>query len=106
MKPITDKAEFSIDFPEKAYMGSFGRDSGFEVKADPEEALLKLVRAGEDRREVAMHLHYYLLADVLGELANALKAMPPLGEAHRSALADSAQALAAALKKKGRSKRG
>ena len=28
--PITDKAEVSIDFPDKFYMGSFGRGSRFE----------------------------------------------------------------------------
>ena len=105
VKPITDKAEISIDFPEKVYMGSFGKASGFEVKADPDEVLLKLVRHGEQRREVTMHLHYYLLADVLSELAEVMAAMPPLDESHRAQLSEAAQALSAALKKKGRAKR-
>ena len=105
MKRITDKAEVSIDFPEKAYMGSFGKASKFEVQADPDEVLLKLVRPGEQRREVQMHLHYYLLADVLAELARALKAQPPLDEPHRDALAEAAAALTAAVKKKGRAKK-
>jgi len=100
MKPITDKAEVSIDFPEKAYMGSFGKSSRFEVQADAEEMLLKMMHSGEQRREVAMHLHYYLLADILSEFARALKAMAPLDEAHRDALDNAAQALAAALQKK------
>ncbi len=104
MKPITDKAEVSIDFPEKVYMGSFGKASGFEVKADPDEVLLKLMRHGEQRREVTMHLHYYLLADILSEMAEAMAAMPPIDESHRAPLSEAAQALAAALKTKGRAK--
>ncbi len=106
MKSITDKAEVSIEFPEKVYMGSFGKASGFEVKADEEEVMLKLLRRSEPRREVTMHLHYYLLADVLRELARAMKTMAPLDEAHRAPLSESAQALTAALKKKGRAKKG
>lgn len=105
MKPITDKAEVSIDFPEKAYMGSFGRGSRFEIQASEEEVLLKLVRASGARREVAMHLHYYLLADVLSELAGALKAMPPLDEPHRAALVEAAKTLSVALRKKPPAKR-
>ena len=52
VKPITDKAEVSIDFPDKTYVGSFTRHSGFEAEADAEGVALKLVRAGEDRRVV------------------------------------------------------
>lgn len=105
MKPITDKAEVSIDFPEKAYMGSFGKSSRFEVQADAEEMLLKLMHGGEQRREVALHLHYYLLADILNEFAGALKAQAPLDEPHRDALSSAAEALAAAMKKKGKKNR-
>ena len=65
MKPIADKAEVSIDFPDKVYMGSFGRESGFEVRIEPDAMLLKLVRRGEHRRIVEFHLHYHLLADIL-----------------------------------------
>ena len=61
MKSITDRAEVSVDFPEKAYMGAFGRESSFDVKVEPDEVLLRIVRGGEERRQVAIHLHYYLL---------------------------------------------
>lgn len=101
MKPITDKAEVSIDFPEKAYMGAFGRNSAFEVQATADEMLLKLRHAHGERREFAMHLHYYLLADILGDFAAGLEALPPLDEPHRAELARAAEALAAALKKTG-----
>ena len=72
MKPVADRAEVAIDFPDKAYMGAFGRDSGFEVRTDADEVLVKLLRSGEQRREVSIHLHYYLLADILAEMARAV----------------------------------
>lgn len=97
MKPIADKAEVSIDFPDKVYMGSFGRESGFEVRIEPEAMLLKLARRGEHRRIVEFHLHYHLLADILRELAGAVAAGSPIDDLHRSQLADAVAALRAAL---------
>ncbi|MBM3560257.1 MAG: hypothetical protein FJX53_10370 [Alphaproteobacteria bacterium] len=97
MKPVADRTEIGIDFPGKAYMGTFGRDSGFEVCADAEELLVKLLRSGEQRREVAIHLHYYLLADILSETAEAIAGGPAIDEAHRASLREGAQALAKAL---------
>lgn len=102
MKSITDKASVSVDFPDKAYMGSFGHESGFEVRVDGDEVLLKLVRGGDERREVAVHLHYYLLADILTEMAGALTAAEPLDEAHRAPMREAAQALAKSLTKRRR----
>ena len=102
MKPVVDKAEVSIDFPDKVYIGSFGRRSGFEVDATGEEVLLKLIRPGEERREVTMHLHYYLLADILAEMAEALSKAPPIDQAHREPLQDGAKALVKALQGKRR----
>lgn len=105
MKPVVDKAEVSIDFPDKAYMGAFGRDARFEVRASDDEVLIRLVRDGEDRRAVAMHLHYYLLADVLTEMAQVLKTtVPHLDEAHRGPLRDASKALAAAVQPKAKPK--
>ncbi len=102
MKPVLDKAEVSIDFPDKAYMGSFGRHSGFEVRADGEEVLLKLAHSGGERREFTMHVHYLLLADILAGVAQDLAEASPLDEPHREPLERAAKALAAALGKKGR----
>jgi hypothetical protein len=97
MKPITDKAEVSIDFPDKAYIGSFGRHSGFDVSADAEGVTLKLSRPGEDRRTAEIHLHYYLCADVLAELAKAIAARPAIDESHRDPMLKSVKKLAWAL---------
>ena len=100
-KPITDRAEVGIDFPDKAYWGSFGRTSRYEAKADGEGAHIKLSRDHPEKREVAFHLHYYLLADVLQDLAQDLDAAEPLDEAHREPLMEAATALRHALRKRG-----
>ena len=97
MKPLTDNASVSIDFPDKVYIGSFGRESGFEVRADDDEVLLKLVRPGEERREVSIHLHYYLLADVIRATAEALADGPSLDDSHAESLQGAAAALNAAV---------
>src|SRR6056297_2290046 len=62
-RPISDKAEVSIDFPEKFYHGSFGHQSRYEVTADDEGVHIYLVRGGPERRHVGFHVHYQLLAD-------------------------------------------
>jgi hypothetical protein len=51
LHPIADKAEVSVDFPDKVYIGSFGRHSQFDAYADTDSVAIRLVRPGEDRRE-------------------------------------------------------
>ncbi len=97
LHPIADKAEVSVDFPDKAYIGSFGRNSQFDAYADADSVAVKLVRPGEDRREAAMHLHYGLLADILAELARSLASRDQLDEQHRAELSEAAKQLAASL---------
>lgn len=97
MRPVTDKAEVSIDFPDKAYMGAFGRDSKFDAHADDQGVMLKLSRPGEDKRVVELHLHHYLFADVLRALAESIRERPPIDDEHRGHIVDAAKALHAAL---------
>jgi hypothetical protein len=98
MKPITDKAEVSIDFPDKAYMGSFGHDSRFEVKAGTDEASIKLVNSRlEEKRVIEFHVHYYLLADILAELAEGIAKHPEIEPGRHDSLAKAAAALHKAL---------
>jgi hypothetical protein len=97
LHPIADKAEVSMDFPDKAYIGNFSRHSQFDAYADADSVAIRLVRPGEDRREAVVHLHYGLLADILGELARSLAARDPLDEQHRSELSEAAKRLAASL---------
>jgi hypothetical protein len=98
LHPIVDEAEVSVDFPDKAYIGSFSRHSQFDAYADAESVAIRLVRPGEDRREAVIHLHYGLLAEVLAELARSLAARPPLDEPHREELAEAVKQLAVSLK--------
>jgi hypothetical protein len=100
MKPVIDKAEVSIDFPDKAYMGSFGHDAEFDVRPESDGVVLKLVHRGDQRREVGVHLHYYLLADIVEQMAAVLAEQPEIDEAHRAPLFEAAKGLQAALKKR------
>lgn len=97
LHPISDKAEVSVDFPDKAYIGSFSRHSQFDASADAEGIAIRLVRPGEDRREAVIHLHYGLLAGVLAEMATSIAAREPIDEQHRAELREAAAQLCAAL---------
>ena len=70
--PITDKADVSIDFPDKFYMGSFGGGSRFDLTADKQGVHLHLERIDGEKRRVGFHIHYYLLADLLEAAATAI----------------------------------
>lgn len=98
MKSIADRAEVSVDFPDKTYMGAFGRESSFDVKVQPDEVLLRIVRLGAERREISVHLHYYLLGDILKELGQGLVKHEFLDESHLQGLRAGAEALVKALK--------
>ena len=98
MKSISDRAEVSIDFPDKAYMGAFGQESAFDVKVEPDEVLLRIVRSGAERREIAVHLHYFLLADILSQLGQGLVQHDFLDEVHLQKLREGAEGLVKALK--------
>lgn len=97
MKSISDRAEVSVDFPDKTYMGAFGRESSYDVKVEAEEVMLRFLRSGPERREIAMHLHYFLLADLLKELGQGLASHDFLDDAHLNALRESADLLRNAL---------
>jgi hypothetical protein len=99
--PITDKAEVSIDFPDKLYMGSFGRGSRLDVTADTEGVHIHLDRPGHDRRHVGFHVHYYLLEDIVGGLADALATVEKLDDIHRERLAEAAERLRQVCQPKG-----
>ena len=99
MHPITDKAEVAIDFPDKAYMGGFGRDCSFDAHADADGMTIRLVRTSGEKREAEMHLHHFLFAGILADLANSLDGIEPIDETHRQPLLAAARKLAAALER-------
>ena len=97
MHPVQDQAEVSIDFPDRFYMGSFGRDSKFEARAENDGLFIKLVRGGGDSRKVQLHIHHHLLADILEAWADSLAAEPPMDEDHRETLLDALSKVEKAL---------
>ncbi|HEY7611225.1 MAG TPA: hypothetical protein VIF14_18510 [Alphaproteobacteria bacterium] len=98
MRPITDRAEVAIDLPEKTYVSGFGHTGSFAAGAAVDGVQLKLVHAGLAKRSVDLHLHWYLFADILDEIAASLEGRAGLvDQARRDALADAVQRLAAAL---------
>jgi hypothetical protein len=99
MKPIPDKAEVALEYPDKFYIGTFERSARFDAHLDEAGISLTLYRAGdaETRRSVHIHLHYALFADILRDLAKASSAKRP-DDAHRDALRDAAKAFYLALK--------
>jgi hypothetical protein len=100
-KPIPDKAEVALEYPDKFYMGTFERSSRFDAHLDANGIALVLERKGDvdTRKSVHIHLHYGLFAEILHELARTASAIPSDDEDHRGSLAGAAGALHDALTK-------
>jgi hypothetical protein len=84
--PIPDKAEIAVDFPDKFYMGSFAHESKFEARSENDGIFIKLTRTGDQKREAEIHLHHYLLANILTEWAASLNAQPEMEKTHKQQL--------------------
>ena len=99
-KPVPDKAEVAVEYPDKLYIGTFERTARFDAHLDEAGISLSLHREGpaDTRKSVRMHFHYALFAEILRDLAKTVAAMPPADVAHRDALRDAAKALYLALK--------
>lgn len=96
-KPILDKAEVGIDFPDKFYHGSFGRGSRFDVRPEDDGIVITLDRKDGEKRHVEFHLHYLLLEHVIAAIGEALASDKQLPENHRKSLQAAAAKLAATL---------
>jgi hypothetical protein len=99
-KPIPDKAEVALEYPDKLYIGTFEQSSRFDAHLDKTGVSLTLHRTGdaEVRKSIRMHFHYGLFAEILTDLARTVAAMPLADEGHRTALRAAAEALHDALK--------
>jgi hypothetical protein len=77
-KPILDKAEIALEYPEKFYSGTFERSSRFEASFDMRGISLILERPGspDERKSVHIHLNYGLFADVLARLSETTSEIP------------------------------
>jgi len=98
-KPIPDRAEVALEYPDKLYIGTFEHSSRFDAHLDETGISLSLYRTGEvdQRKSIRMHFHYALFAEILRDLARTVSVLPPADVQHREALRDSAKALYRAL---------
>src|ERR1700742_1492964 len=78
IRPILDKAEVALEYPDKFYSGTFERSSRFEAGFDSTGVVLVLERSGslDVRKSVHIHVHYGLFADVLEQLAASASQIP------------------------------
>jgi hypothetical protein len=88
-KPIADKAEIALEYPDKLYVGTFERSSRFEASVDSTGIALILERPGADdiRKSIHMHINFGLFADILRELASTVGRIPQNDVLHRDQLA-------------------
>ena len=93
-EPIPDKAQVSIDFPHKFYMGSFGRESRFDVTADQEGVHIHLDRPGEALSIRAFSVYYSMLAGILRAMGDAVYDVKGLDAHQRKALREALSYLA------------
>ena len=100
-KPITDKAEVALEYPDKLYVGTFERSSRFQAHLDPTGIALILERPGADdvHKSIYMHLNFGLFADILRELAATVGRIPKDDVMHRDQLAKAVAELHTALTK-------
>jgi hypothetical protein len=100
-KPIADKAEIALEYPDKLYVGTFESSSRFEAHVDGLGIALMLERPGADdvRKSIHMHIHFGLFADILRDLASTVSRIPKQDVLHRKQLAQAVAQLHAALEK-------
>jgi hypothetical protein len=98
-KPIPDKAEVTLEYPDKFYIGTFERTARFDAHLDENGISLTFQRGGdpENKKSVCMHLHYALFAEILRDLAMTVPSLPPQDTSHLDVLRDAAKALYASL---------
>ena len=103
-KPIADKAEIALEYPDKLYVGTFERSSRFEARLDPTGIALILERPGTDdvRKSIHMHINFGLFADILRELASTVGRIPKNDVLHHDQLAQAVEELHKALVHGGR----
>ena len=76
-KPIADKAEITLEYPDKLYIGTFG-SSRFEAHIDAAGIALILERSGTEdvRKSIHMHINFGLFADIIKDLALSVDRLP------------------------------
>src|SRR5476651_2239474 len=94
-KPIPDKAEITLEYPDKFYAGTFEHTSRFEAHLDPTGFALVLARPGAEdvRKSVHMHISFGLLAAILRDLATSVGGIPQDDMLHRGQLTEAVDQL-------------
>src|SRR6187200_1480985 len=85
-KPITDKAEVALEYPDKLYVGTFERSSRFEAHLDPTGIALIQERSGADdvHKSIHTHVNFGRFADILREVASTVSRIPKDDVMHRN----------------------
>jgi hypothetical protein len=98
-KPIPDRAEIALEYPDKLYVGTFERSSRFEAHLDPTGISLILERPGAEdvRKSIHMHLNFGLFADILREVASTVGRIPKDDVLHHEQLLQAVTELQKAL---------
>jgi len=98
-KPIPDKAEIALEYPDKLYVGTFERSSSFEASVNSTGIALILERPGADdiRKSIHMHINFGLFADILRGLASTVGRIPKNDVLHHDQLAQVVDELHRAL---------
>jgi hypothetical protein len=99
-KPIADKAEIALEYPDKLYMGTFERSSRFAASLDATGIALVLEHPGAEdvRKSIHLHLNFGLFADILRDLASTVSRIPRDDIMHRDQLEQAVAELHKALK--------
>ena len=99
-KPIADKAEITLEYPDKLYIGTFGSSSRFEAHIDADGIALILERFGTEdvRKSIHMHIHFGLFADIIKDLALSIDRLPK-DSTHRERITEAVDQLHTALLK-------
>ena len=98
-KPIPDKAEVAVEYPDKLYIGTFEQTARFDAHFEQNGISLSLYRPGgvDTRKSVRMHFHCALFAEILSELAKTAASLQKDDIVHRQELREAAKSLYAAL---------
>ncbi|MBV8838269.1 MAG: hypothetical protein JO000_17185 [Alphaproteobacteria bacterium] len=98
-KPIPDRAEVPLEYPEKLSIGTFDRSSRFDAHLDEKGLSLVLERTGDldARKSVHLHLNFELLAEILRDIARTVAKMPREESTHYTSLKQAAHDLQTAF---------
>ena len=97
-RPVSGKAEITLDYPDKVLIGTFGQADQCHARFGAYDVLLTLQRNDDTGacRSMRLNLEPEVLANFLSELAGSVSVAAP-AYANRAALREAADALARAL---------